>query len=205
MVTPLYMAAKNPTRLPEFFASRTTSAMASTTPSRLCGCSPEPITTVPGQHYAGLHVPMVARVRRGCPDHQTAQAFLQRESPCDSAFSESQEVTRPRLDSCKPNCKRRGGDRTAGEDTKRGLAGPKTPILPRRTRFQDTSGYGVRRTFNPLVVGSSPTGPTRDPLTGFMAGPAAPHRPPVAGPRSDRSIRVLVSRSSGCSRRTPDR
>jgi len=159
------MAAKNPTRLPEFFASRTTSAMASTTPSRLCGCSPEPITTVPGQHYAGLHVPMVARVRRGCPDHQTAQAFLQRESPCDSAFSESREVTRPRLDSCKPICKRRGGDRTAGEDTKRGLAGPKTPILPRRTRFQDTSGYGVRRTFNPLVVGSSPTGPT-DPTQG---------------------------------------
>ncbi|MDF2729461.1 MAG: hypothetical protein K0T01_1247 [Acidimicrobiia bacterium] len=72
-------------------------------------------------------------------------------------------MTRPRLDSCKPVCKRRGGDRTAGEDAKRGLAGPKTPILPRRTRFQDTSGYGVRRTFNPLVVGSSPTDPLVSP------------------------------------------
>jgi hypothetical protein len=70
-------------------------------------------------------------------------------------------VTRPRLDSCKAVCKRRSGDRTAGEDMKRGLAGP-TPILPRRTRFQDTSGDGVRRTFGPLVVGSSPTGPTDD-------------------------------------------
>ena len=35
-----------------------------------------------------------------------------------------------------------------------------TPLLPRKTRPEDTDGYGVRRTFDPLVVGSSPTGPT---------------------------------------------
>jgi hypothetical protein len=63
---------------------------------------------------------------------------------------------------CKLMCKRRGGHRTAREDTNRGDVGRETLLLPRRTRHEETDGYGVRRTFNPKVVGSSPTGPTRD-------------------------------------------
>jgi len=87
-VTPLYMAAKNPTRLPEFFASRTTSAMASTIPSRLCGCSPEPITTVPCQHYAGLHVPNGGTGPTRMPRSPQPQEPSSSESrPRHSAFS----------------------------------------------------------------------------------------------------------------------
>jgi hypothetical protein len=41
------------------------------------------------------------------------------------------------------------------------VADPQTLLPPRRTRPQVTDGNGVRRTSNPLVVGSSPTGPIR--------------------------------------------
>ena len=64
--------------------------------------------------------------------------------------------------SCKSQCKRTGSDSLTREDTIGTDAGLKSPTSPRSTRPEDTGWNSVRRTFNPKVVGSIPTGPTGD-------------------------------------------
>jgi len=61
---------------------------------------------------------------------------------------------------CKQICKRTDGEAMVQKVNTHGLGSVADSDLPRKTPSEETSGDGVRRTFNPKVVGSIPTGPT---------------------------------------------
>jgi hypothetical protein len=68
-------------------------------------------------------------------------------------------------------------ERTGGHEC--GSAVSEFLLLPRTTRHENTVGNGVRRTFNPKVEGSIPSGPTSEELSqhqGTLSSPRVVHR-----------------------------